>query len=50
MEKKRILVNTSSYNAEPQHVTIGKQSVVKKEENKKSDRGQSDKKDNDNEE
>ncbi len=50
VEKKRVLVNTSSYNAEPQHVTIGKQSVVKKEENKKSDRGQSDKKDNDNEE
>lgn len=35
VEKKRVLVNTSSYNAEPQHVTVGRQ-VADREESKKS--------------
>lgn len=36
VEKKRVLVNTSSYNAEPQHVTVGRQE--KKEEKNKKDK------------
>lgn len=41
VEKKRVLVNTSSYNAEPQHVTVGRQEV-RTEENKKSYENKSD--------
>ncbi len=44
VEKDRVLVNTSSYNAEPQHVTVGKQQEVKKEESRKNDNKNSDKK------
>ena len=44
VEKERVLVNTSSYNAEPQHVTVGKQQEVKKEENTKIDKKQSEQK------
>ena len=44
MEKERVIVNTSSYNAEPQHVTVGKQQEVKKEENTKIDKKQSEQK------
>lgn len=44
VKKKRVLVNTSSYNAEPPHVTVGKQQEVKKEESTKSDKKQSEQK------
>lgn len=49
VEKKRVLVNTSSYNAEPQHVTVGKQEV-EKQETKDGDKNQkqNDKKSQDN--
>ena len=43
IEKKRVLVNTSSYNAEPQHVTVGKQED-KKEKNDKSEKDKKEKK------
>ena len=39
VKKKRVLVNTSSYNAEPQHVTVGKQEV-EKQDNKDVDKNQ----------
>ena len=55
VKKKRVLVNTSSYNAEPQHVTVGKQEVEKKDnkdvdKNKKEEKEQkqNDKKSQDN--
>ena len=43
VKKKRVLVNTSSYNAEPQHVTVGKQEV-EKQDNKDVDKNQKEEK------
>ena len=43
IKKKRVLVNTSSYNAEPQHVTVGKQEV-EKQDNKDVDKNQKEEK------
>lgn len=47
VEKKRIVINTSSYNAEPQHVIIGKQEIKEtadKKETKEKSEGKPDKK------